>query len=550
MLRITVLDEPYSVTLKAEGKIIQEWVAELSKAWQALCNESGNRMKIVDLFNVTFVDQMGRQLLEDMHLEGASLRGSGPMISALIEEIENPDPGRRAHTFGKVLLSIFFLLLLATAVHRAFGEQPARPEVLTLQQAISIAKEQNRQIRIQGLELDKAADDVAIAKERRLPSLSTDLYGSGLLSPFSFEFQPGDFGTFPATGPIPATKTKVTAERTFNVFVNGQVRQPLSQLYRINLGVGAREAMQKVAAAQAHKNEQEVLHNVRRAYYAIVQTRSAREANQSLVLSLRELQRVLQERLQQQTVLPADAMEAKAALARAEQDNLTYENDLASQKEQLNVLLGRDPAELFDVEAVPAFEFQEEDVAALQARALSSRPELRQYEQREKAADYDRRIKKAERLPDIGGFVSYLSPFNVDVVPKNIAAAGIQVTWEPFDWGRRGHELAQKEHVLQQTKLAGQQARDGVKSEVARAYRSLKQARSLADVTRLNAEATQERLRVVTNQFEQRAALAKDVLDAQDKVAEAQHKQQESLLSFWTAKADFAKAIGEDGYEN
>jgi len=550
MLRITVLDEPYSVTLKAEGKIIQEWVTELRKTWQVLCSEAGNRKKIVDLFNVSFVDEMGRHLLEDMHLAGASLRGSGPMISALIEEIENSDRGRRGHAFGKVLLSIFFLLLLATAVHRAFGEQPARPEVLTLQQAISIAKEQNRQIRIQGLELDKAADDVAIAKERRLPSLSTDLYGSGLLSPFSFEFQPGDFGTFPATGPIPATKTKVTAERTFNVFVNGQVRQPLSQLYRINLGVRAREAGQKVAAAQAHKTEQEVLHNVRRAYYAIVQTRSAREANQSLVLSLRELQRVLQERLQQQTVLPADAMEAKAGLAKAEQDNLTYESDMATQKEQLNLLLGRDPSIDFDVEPVPALEWQDQDLAALQVRALAQRPELREYEQKEKVADYERRIKKAERLPDIGGFVTYLSPFNVEVVPKNIAAAGIQLTWEPFDWGRRSHELAQKERTLQQTKLAGQQQRDAVRSDVARAYRGLKQAKSLADVTRLNAEAAQERVRVVTNQFEQRAALAKDVLDAQDKLAEAQHKQQESLLAFWTAKADFAKAIGEDGYEN
>src|SRR5262245_58062641 len=111
MLRITVLDEPYSVTLKAEGKIIQEWVTELRKTWQALCNEAGNRKKIVDLFNVSFVDEMGRHLLEDMHLAGASLRGSGPMISALIEEIENPG-GRRSVVFRKVLLSIFFFLLL------------------------------------------------------------------------------------------------------------------------------------------------------------------------------------------------------------------------------------------------------------------------------------------------------------------------------------------------------------------------------------------------------------------------------------------------------
>jgi outer membrane protein TolC/anti-anti-sigma regulatory factor len=549
MLRISIFNEPYSITVKAEGKIIQDWADELRKTWVAISGEAGNRKKIIDLFNVSFVDEMGRQLLMEMHAAGAKLLGSGPMISGLIEEIKQAGRPHRSGVARKVLLSILILLALVTVAHRAFAQQPAH-DVLTLQQAIVTAKEHNRQIQIQRLEVVKAQDDVAIAKTKRLPSLSADLFGSGLLNPINFEFEQGVFGTFPGIGPIPATNTKITADRAFNLLAIGQVQQPVSQLYRINLGIQAREAGRKIAAAQASRTEQEVLHDVRRAYYAIVQTRSAREANQSLLLSLRELQRVLQDRLQQQMVLPADAMEAKAALARAEQDSLTYDNDLAAQKEQLNLLLGRDPAEGFEIEPVPAIEWQEEDLAQIQVRALAQRPELREYEQRIKAADYDRRIKKSERLPDVGGFMTYTSPFNVELVPKNIAAAGIQVTWEPFDWGRKSHELAQREKILQQTRLASQQQRDAVRIEVARAYRGLKQAKSLADVARLNTEATTERLRVVTNQFEQRAALAKDVLDAQDKLAAAQHKEQESLLAFWTAKADFAKAIGEDGHEN
>jgi outer membrane protein TolC len=89
-----------------------------------------------------------------------------------------------------------------------------------------------------------------------------------------------------------------------------------------------------------------------------------------------------------------------------------------------------------------------------------------------------------------------------------------------------------------------------VRIEVAHAFRSLKEARMLAEVTQLNTEAAQERLRVVTNQFEERAALAKDVLDAQNKLAEAQHKQQEALLAYLKARADFVKAMGEDGHES
>ena len=243
MLRISVLNEPYSVTLKAEGKIIQDWVAELRSAWLAVREQAGERKKIVDLFSVSFVDADGRELLKEMHSSGGRLLGAGPMISALIEEIEGPP--RRSGGLKKALLSLLFLLLLVTLAQRAFSQTDAAP-VLTLQQAIKIAKGNNRQIKIQELELARAADDVAIARTRRLPSLSADLFGSGLLAPFSFEFDRGVFGTFPGIGPVPATNTKVTAERSFNVFVDGQVRQPLSQLYRINLGVRAQEAMRKV----------------------------------------------------------------------------------------------------------------------------------------------------------------------------------------------------------------------------------------------------------------------------------------------------------------
>ncbi|HEX7286976.1 MAG TPA: TolC family protein [Candidatus Angelobacter sp.] len=548
MLRISVFNEPYSVTLKAEGKIIQDWVSELRNAWLAMLSEAGKRKKVIDLFNVSFVDELGRQLLKDMHAAGAQLVGSGPMISGLIEEIQSPAPKYRPRTLKKVLLSLLFLLLVGLA-KAAFGQAPPAREVLKLQDAIRMARNNNLQIKIQQLELSKANDSVAIAKTKRLASFSTDLYGSGLLAPISFTFDRGALGTFPATGPIPDKKTEITAPRNFNFFVNTQVRQPISQIYRINLGVRAQEAGKKIASEQARQLDQQVVHDVREAYLAIVQTRSALVANRSRLSSLRELSRVLQARLQLQTVLPADMMEAKAALARAEQDELTYNDDLATRKEQLNVLLGRDPATEFEVEAVPAMEWQDQDLPSLQARAVALRPEVRAYDQREKAADYDRRIKKAERLPDVGAFVNYISPFNVDVVPRYTAAAGIQVTWEPFDWGRRGHELAQKEKIVEQTRLAGQQQRDAVRIEVAHAFRSLQEARMLAEVTQLNAEAAQERLRVVTNQFEERAALAKDVLDAQNKVADAQHKQQEALLAYWKAKADFVKAMGED-YES
>jgi outer membrane protein TolC len=50
----------------------------------------------------------------------------------------------------------------------------------------------------------------------------------------------------------------------------------------------------------------------------------------------------------------------------------------------------------------------------------------------------------------------------------------------------------------------------------------------------------------MTDKYKNQTALLKDVLQAQTELAQADTKYQEALTSFWTAKADFEKAIGEE----
>ena len=91
MLRISVQNGPLTTRFKLEGKLAHEWVAEAEKAWVALTAINGTKKVIVDLFDVEFVDDLGKQLLAQMNHTGADLVGSGPMISALIEEIEGDE---------------------------------------------------------------------------------------------------------------------------------------------------------------------------------------------------------------------------------------------------------------------------------------------------------------------------------------------------------------------------------------------------------------------------------------------------------------------------
>ncbi len=99
-----------------EGKLTHEWVAEAEKAWTAFSHLPQPERLVVDLCGVSFVDDPGRERLARMYSSGAKLIGTGPMTSALIEEICRDD---RLHgsSWIRGVLSLFFLLALAGLVH-------------------------------------------------------------------------------------------------------------------------------------------------------------------------------------------------------------------------------------------------------------------------------------------------------------------------------------------------------------------------------------------------------------------------------------------------
>jgi hypothetical protein len=90
MIRITAQREPSATRLFLEGKLSGPCVDELDKCWQE--KSSGEPSLLVDLTNISFVDEHGKELLARMHKRGARLFSTSLMTRCLIDEIQN---GRR-----------------------------------------------------------------------------------------------------------------------------------------------------------------------------------------------------------------------------------------------------------------------------------------------------------------------------------------------------------------------------------------------------------------------------------------------------------------------
>ena len=155
------------------------------------------------------------------------------------------------------------------------------------------------------------------------------------------------------------------------------------------------------------REEQTVVNNVKRTYYAIVQTESALESVRQALAFYRELDRVTGDYVAQQVALKADDLEVKTRLAKTETEELRVGNQLTTLREQLNQLVGRDIRTEFRVNAIPEPSAFETDLAAARTRALDQRPEIREARLQVKQAELDKRVKKSEYIPDVSLAVTY-----------------------------------------------------------------------------------------------------------------------------------------------
>jgi outer membrane protein TolC len=150
------------------------------------------------------------------------------------------------------ILSVVLLVMTSPASVVWGQEEPAKP--LTLEEAVSLARSHNRELKQAGLEIHKQKEALSEAKTQFYPRFDTYLLASELLNPLDFTIPAGTFGTFPATGPIPAKESTIHTPARPVAITSVTATQPLTQLLRIDLSNKRRELLiggSAIAAAGA-----------------------------------------------------------------------------------------------------------------------------------------------------------------------------------------------------------------------------------------------------------------------------------------------------------
>ena len=294
------------------------------------------------------------------------------------------------------------------------------------------------------------------------------------------------------------------------------------------------------------QRDQQLVSDVRRAYYSLLQSQSQAESQRATIHSLEELDHLTERRLQERAVLRADSLRVKAEEAKAKYQLMVIEDALSDRKESLNRLLGRDLLVEFSVQPVSSALPEELDLQAARKLALAQRPEIRIASIKKNQANLETRIEKTRYLPDISIQVNYLTTAGISFLPQNVGAVGALLTWQPWDWGQKRHNIAQKVIAEHEAVLTEEDARDQVLLDVDSQFRKLREARVQLAVAESARDAEQERLRNQTDAYAQQAILLSALLQQQASLATTEDQYRQALLAFWTARADFEKALGEE----
>jgi outer membrane protein len=438
------------------------------------------------------------------------------------------------------------LLIAAVLVSPCVNAQTSNGELLKLDEALSLARSNNRGLKRSGLEISRQTETLSTAKTQLYPRFDATVLAAQLIAPLNFTINAGQFGTFPGTGPIPGSNTNLHTPARPIAIASVTATQPLTQLFRIHLFISEQRLKVDAARLSFDEGDQKLTDEVRQAFYEVLESQSEHESQESVVKYLKELRQLTERRFDQQAALEADKLIVKAEVAKAVFQLTIIEDTLADRKESLNHLLGRNLQTEYSVESLPATLPEEGDLTAARAVALEHRPELKQAANRVSQAKLETKIEKTHYIPDIFVQASYLTTANISFLPQNVGSIGALLTWEPWDWGRKRHNVQQDVLAENQAALSVEDTREQILLDVDSHFRHLREARAHLAVIEAARDAEQEKLRNQEEAYSQQTALLSDLLKQQSSLANTENEYRQAVLEYWSARADFQKTLGEE----
>lgn len=393
---------------------------------------------------------------------------------------------------------------------------------MTLDEAITIALRDNRDILLKVEDVKKAKAKITEAQSGLFPVLNltagwTDTRGL-------------------YTKDIGAYSTQVG------------VKQILYQGGKIINAIKVGEYNYIATEAVLDKAKLETVLNVKKAFYTLLLSDTFLELNKAILDNTQEHLDFIQARFNSGEVSESDVIKMRSAKAAVLQAYAASLNQTESVQALLNNLLFFDKE--VKIKPLGQFAYAPKDIAYDEAflKAMQFRPEIKQLEAQTNAAEKGIEIAKADSRPTVSASWDYYSSSNLaSGTTKNYNdynVLGITVSWPIFDGWLTRSKVEQAIIDLKEVQLLKEKTIRDIALELKTAYLDLKNA--LEKIKSVNEELSvyKDNLSVIEEKYKAGIASLLDLHDAQISYSVALFNQSQVNYDYVVAKAKFDKATG------
>jgi outer membrane protein TolC len=442
----------------------------------------------------------------------------------------------------------FMIIVIAAALQACqagtASAQDGAVVQLTLPQAIDLALQQNRNLKLAQLTVLGSEQKKNIARSAYLPRLKNESTVIHITELQQLVIPAGSLET--SSGPIPTT-TAVIGQGDFTAYTSGTgLSQPLLQLFKIHQENRAAATDIESAKDSLEHTKNDVALMVRQLYYRILIAQQKEEAGKTAEDAAQIKLGENTNAVEQGSALEVVALESRAATLDAKQTILTQSLQIRDLTVELNNLLGlplTTKLQLTEEPLVAPSSMSPRDECVRIAREHS--PDVRAAQQALAKAKAGLEAAKDAYIPDLTAFARYSYQSGIPFLVHNFGTFGVIFEYELFDGGLRKAEIDESRTTFSKAQVNLDKVEQDVAVQVELAYDKVEQMLTLVTVAEEVLKARTEGARLANSQFEQGAALASARADAAAKMSSAKASLLEANLGLSLAQADLKRTMGE-----
>ncbi len=418
--------------------------------------------------------------------------------------------------------------------------KPSAPP-MTLEESISIALKNS-------LIIHMAKEGVTGAQAQKKEAFT------GFLPKFSTTYsytrlneEPGFY--FPGIPPtIPAMNMTTGTINNYNWVI--EARQPLFAGGGILANYQAGKIGEEAAQVEETAKTQDVVQDVKIAYYNVLRTQRLLETAKQSVEMLKAHCDVAKNFFRVGLIPKNDMLQAEVELANGSQALVRAQNAVELAKSRLNTVLKRDllfPVNVVDVLDYKPFTQSYQDCLDV---ARQNRSELKLSRLRADQAGKMVRVAASEYFPSLGLVGNYArfgdTPYVSGSDYKDMESWQVMAvaSWNFWEWGKTKYRADAMKARENQAIDSSKEINDQIALEIKNAYLVLQEAESQIAVSQKVIEQAEENFRISEARYRERVARSTEVLDAQTLLTKAKSEYANALGDYHIQYARLQRAMG------